>query len=300
MARRTLTAFSLAAAIFTHATPSGAQTNACALAQTDHRKDLVHVPFQVIDGRIYVEVKVNGQGPYIFALDTGASGVGRADSNLVAALGLPKVDVGKTSDRVSEREVEIVRMGSVQFGGLKRTNAEVITRDYRSRAAPNAAFAGILGRGFFEDGLLVIDYGRSTVSFTRSQSLTPDMAGALRYEKAFRVPISIAGVETLGNLDTGANVAFVLPRTFYDQLSSAPLGDAATGTLTNGKIETYRVTLKGPFRVGQAAANNVEVRVSERFPEVLVGAHFLQNSIVLIDQRSQTVAVCPVPQRKAH
>src|SRR3954464_14703827 len=32
------------------------------------------VPFRLIDNRVFVEVKVNGQGPFHFILDTGASG----------------------------------------------------------------------------------------------------------------------------------------------------------------------------------------------------------------------------------
>ena len=37
---------------------------------------------------------------------------------------------------------------------------------------------------------------------------------------------------------------------------------------------------------------NVEVRVSDRFPELLVGAHALQDAVLMIDQRSQRVALC--------
>jgi hypothetical protein len=36
----------------------------------------------------------------------------------------------------------------------------------------------------------------------------------------------------------------------------------------------------------------MEVRVSPKYPEVLVGAHALQDAVVMIDSRSQVVAVC--------
>lgn len=267
-------------------------SSACSLAQSGNG-NLIDVPFRQIDGRIYVEASVNSQGPYIFALDTGASGMGRADSGLTAALALPQVSEGQTSDGVKQAKVPLVRIGSLKFGGLVRKDIDVITRDYRSRLAPEAAFAGILGREFFADGLLVIDYPKGRIRFTRSARLRPDMAGAMTYEKAFRVPVSIGGTVVTGNLDTGANVAFVLPKTLYEGISNEPLLAPVVGTLTNSKIETHRVTLAGPFGLGGLSGRNLEVRVSPQFSEVLVGAHFLKGAAILIDQRTSTVAVCP-------
>lgn len=272
--------------------------SACALARADSRGELVHVPFKQIDGRIYVDVLVNGKGPYVFALDTGASGIGRADNRLVAALELPSGTETQTSDGVQVSQVKTVKVRSLRLGRLERSEQEVIARDYRSRMAPEAAFAGILGREFFGDGLLVIDYGRQTVSFTRSRSMNPAMPGGMRYAKAFRVPITIGGIETPGHLDTGANVSLILPLAFYSKVSSEPLGEQATGTLTNTRITTHRATIKGPVRVGNVTSSGVQARVSEQFPEVVVGAHFLRNRVLLIDQRSQTVALCPARAKR--
>ncbi|MBB4841473.1 hypothetical protein HNP52_004577 [Sphingomonas kyeonggiensis] len=47
---------------------------------------------------------------------------------------------------------------AVDLGGFVRRDLEVATRDYSSKLTPEAAFSGILGREFFGDGLLVIDY----------------------------------------------------------------------------------------------------------------------------------------------
>ncbi|MBL7537663.1 hypothetical protein INQ15_25080, partial [Escherichia coli] len=80
---------------------------------------------------------------------------------------------------------------------------EVMTRDYSSRMAPEAAFAGILGRAFFADGLLVIDYPQRRLTFTRGPGLTRGAPGVLGYERAFRVPVTIGATSTEGNLDTG-------------------------------------------------------------------------------------------------
>ena len=123
------------------ALPAVAAPDACSLIAAGHRVDPVRVPFRTIDGRIYVDVLVNGRGPYVFALDTGASGMGRADASLVAALGLAPVGKGQASDGIKQAEVDLVKIRSLKFGNLERRDLEIIARDYRSRLSPEAAFA---------------------------------------------------------------------------------------------------------------------------------------------------------------
>jgi predicted aspartyl protease len=269
----------------------------CALVRDARAGAVLYVPFRIVDGRIYVEARVNGEGPFAFAVDTGASGMGRADASLTKMLALPIEGVGTTSDGVATATVDTVRLASLDLGGFVRRDLSVITRDYSSKAAPEAQFAGIIGREFFADGLLVIDYPSRTLSFTRTRALARGAPGVLGYDRAFRVPVSIGGVVAEGNLDTGANVAFVLPKTLFDRVSGSAVTAAGAGRLTNTVIDTGRATVAGPFVIGAASLSDVEVRVSEKYPELLVGAHALQHVALLIDQRSQSVALCPPPER---
>lgn len=270
-----------------------AEPEPCALVREARADALLSVPFRVVDGRIYVEARVNGEGPFAFAVDTGASGMGRADASLTRSLGLPVELTGTTSDGVATAKVDMTRFASLDVGGFIRRDLSVIARDYSSRAAPEAKFAGIIGRGFFGDGLLVIDYPSRRLTFTQGSGLTRGAPGVLAYERAFRVPVTIGGVATEGHLDTGANVAFVLPKSLFDRVGGGAVAAAGAGTLTNSTIETGRATVHGPFRIGGASLSDVDVRVSETYPELLVGAHALQHFALLIDQRSQSVALCP-------
>ncbi|HEY3521606.1 MAG TPA: pepsin/retropepsin-like aspartic protease family protein [Rhodanobacteraceae bacterium] len=225
-------------------------------------------------------------------MDTGASGWGRADASLVAALHLKAGKPTTTSDDVQTAQVATVHLDSLELGDLSRKNLDVITRDYNGRMSPDAALSGIIGRDFFADGLMVINYPERTLSFSRKLSLPPADANVLRYDRAFRVPVSIGNLRTEGNLDTGANVTFVLPRSLFQRVSNAPLEQAGSGRLTNSRIETMRSTIRGPVRIGGASLSNVQVRVSDRYPELLVGAHALQHFVVMIDQRSKNIALC--------
>lgn len=269
-----------------------ASADACSLAHRPLTDALVQVPFDSIDGRIYVQARVNGQGPYRFAVDTGASGIGRADRRLVSALGLPLHGETTTSDGVARASVDTVRIDTLELGGVLHRNVEVIARDYNARNAPDAAFDGILARDFFADGLLRIDYPNRTLAFARSEQLAPSAANALTYSRAFRIPVTIEGHPQVAQLDTGANVGVVLPQAVYEQISNQPLGEAVRSQLTNGEMESWRGTVQRPIQVGQVSHANVEVRVSPKHPEVLLGAHALQDAVVLIDPRSQVVAVC--------
>lgn len=266
--------------------------DACALAARPLRAPELQVPFDIVDGRIYLQVQVNGRGPFRFAVDTGASGIGRADSRLATALDLPLHGQATTSDGVASASVQTVRIDSLALGAVVRRDVEVITRDYNAHNAPEAAFMGILGRGFFDDGLLVIDYPRRMLSFSRTQQLPTRGPNVLRYERAFRVPVRIGGQQVLGQLDTGANVSFVLPRALYDTVSAGPLEAAGRSRLTNSQTEAQRATVQGPIEIGQLRLAGVEVRVSAKYPELLIGAHALQQAVVLIDQRTKAVAIC--------
>jgi predicted aspartyl protease len=271
----------------------GQVQDACSVVRNAVTDPLVSIPFRVVDGRIYVDARVNGKGPFTFAIDTGASGMGRADSSLANTLGLSIKHTGETTDGITTSTVDMTSFESLQIGDLQRRDLEVITRDYSSRMTPGMAIAGIIGRDFFSDGLLVIDYPSKTLFFSKTDSLLAGDKAALPYQRPFRVPVTIGGMTVSGNLDTGANVELVMPKLLFDKVSRSPLEAAENATLTNTNIETQSSVVSGPFIISKVSLSNVNVRVSDRFPELMVGARALQNFRIMIDQRSKQIAICP-------
>lgn len=271
---------------------AAASPDACKLVNAPGENFEIQIPFDVVDGRIYVQARVNNRGPFRFAIDTGASGLARADARLVSALDLKTQGTTNTSDGVQTALVDTVHLDSLELGRLSKKGLDVISRNYSGRMSADAAFHGIIARDFFADGLLILDYPKRTLSFSRTISLPSTGENILKYERAFRIPVSVANIQTEANLDTGANVTFVLPQALYEKVASAPLEQAGPGTLTNTRIETKRTIIGGPFKIGAVSISDAEVRVSERYPELLVGAHILQKFAVLIDQRSKSIALC--------
>ncbi|NJL72902.1 MAG: hypothetical protein HC888_15810 [Candidatus Competibacteraceae bacterium] len=84
------------------------------------------------NGRIYAPVKVNGNGPLRFLIDTGASGMGRVDSRLVRENDLPVVGVRENSDGVNVAQVDVVRLDSLELGELRRAEVQVLSRNYNT------------------------------------------------------------------------------------------------------------------------------------------------------------------------
>lgn len=265
------------------------------ICRTDPDEDatLVRVPFRIVDGRIYLDAHVNGQGPFTFAVDTGASGIGRADMSLVQALNLPLAQTGTASDGVSTASVATTTLAHLRLGGHELHNVEVIARDYSGRMPPENAISGILGRDFFAVGTLVLDYPSQMLTYAPGVTLDPAEPGMLEYERPYRVQVTIAGLAMTANLDTGANAELVMPRTAYDRVTDKPLDSSAMATLTNNNVKTERGRLDGPIMLGAAQFADVDVRVSDRFPEVMIGARLLQRHRIAIDQRTRVVVVCP-------
>lgn len=266
---------------------------ACDLVHTPDPDAVMRLPFEIVHGRVYTQASVNGQGPFTFAIDTGASGLGRADASLSAALGLAVNGAASNSDGVSTAQADTVHIDRLDLGGMTLTGLDVITRDYNRGLPAEAAISGIIGRDFFADGLLVIDFPHQTVWFSRSLALTAAHEGALPYARPFRVPVSFGDMTVEGNLDTGAAVSLMLPRSLYDRVSGGALEAAGTGQLSNGEIRLDRGRVAGPVRIGGAEVTDVEVRVSDEFPELFVGGDILRGYAVAFDQRARLAAVCP-------
>lgn len=266
--------------------------SACSLPARPGER-IIDVPFDVIDGRIHVQVQVNGSGPYRFAIDTGASGMARADARLVRQLALPADASTRHSDGVQTAWADTVRINALTLGGLRHSDVIALTRDYNARQSKDAVFDGILARGSFADGVLIIDYPQRRLQFRRDIDLLPAQPDALAYSRAFRIPVTIGTVTTEAQLDTGANVAMVLPTALFRRAAGAAVTTGDRLTLSHGEVDGGHAQLDVPVLIGGLALQGLHVRVSDHYPEAVVGAHALQEAVVLIDQRSQQVAVCP-------
>ncbi len=114
----------------------------------------------------FVAVIIVGEGPFQFALDTGAS-ASVVDSDIAQRLRLPVVSRDQPVTGVATRSTaDVVRVDRWELGGVPLPNALIATLDLPS--APR-------GQGF--DGLLGSDqlarFGRITLDYDRQQLVLP-------------------------------------------------------------------------------------------------------------------------------
>src|SRR5476649_2552190 len=81
---------------------------------------LVDLPMQFRGPEPAIDVMVNGQGPFLFAIDTGATDDARVDSSLLARLNLRVTGSDRVSDgSAAKRTVGTVRLDSLSIGSIE-------------------------------------------------------------------------------------------------------------------------------------------------------------------------------------
>ena len=243
------------------------------------------IPFELQNGRIYVSAFVNGKGPYRFGFDTGASGVGRADTRLATGLSLSKTGDAANSDGVKTVTTDVVSVESLRVGRLEKRNVELLSRDYNKSLKPGGEpMMGIIGRDFFADGLIEIDYPAKRISFSRGR-LRPGDRGVVRYGASLTVPVCSKAECYPGMIDTGSNRGIVIPKNLAAKLASGTPTLIGKASRTNSVATLYETTLKEPVRVAGVTALNQKVIYTEpSIDKINIGSDFLKDYVLTIDQ----------------
>ena len=251
------------------------------------------VPFKLIQSRIYVDAYVNGRGRFRFLVDTGAEGMGRADTTLVKELALPVTGTAENSDGVNTSTMITVNAGSLRLGNLERRDVELLSRDYNRRATPETSIAGIIGRGFFEDGTLTIDFPARVLKFSRIKRLNPRDKDVVTYKEHIVIPFAIGHRKFEGHIDTGSTLTMHLPMADVRQVKASPLEEAGQGHRANTVFNLFRTTLQEPVRISGLKLDRLTVITSREANWVNIGGGVLQQGILMLDQSRKLFALRP-------
>lgn len=130
----------------------------------------VTVPFRPASScapLLLIDVMVNGQGPFQFVLDTGASGTGLS-RRLAERLRLGGGEQRAALGCGGTVNAETVRVSGLQVGPLRMENLPVFVADLSAIAGKaGAEIDGILGYDFLHHWRLLIDYPARTLTFSR-------------------------------------------------------------------------------------------------------------------------------------
>ncbi len=248
------------------------------------------VPFELYKGHIFVDAFVNGEGPFLFGFDTGASGIGRADSRLTDKLSLPRAGEKANSDGIKTVSSAVIQVASLRLGDVEKRDVKLISRDYNG-SRKHHLIMGIIGRGFFADRLVAIDYPARQIRLS-SGGLTSGAPGVLRYDEGFVVPICFRSSCYPAKIDTGSSRGIVVPEDIVAKLSMSTPVLLGTVGRTNSEAKLYEAKLKEPVGIGDITVTAEKILYTDPSVDfVNVGSEFLKDYVLTIDQRHHLLKI---------
>jgi hypothetical protein len=269
-------------------------------AQLAHSADAapklpVEIPMQTEGGMFTIELMVNGQGPFLFGIDTGAQAGTRIDSSLVEKLALKpsgQVQATDPSGR-NPQTIDTVKLDSIVIGNLRFADVTAASRNYKNSPRPMKV-DGILGLSLFAEYLVTLDFPAKLLRIDRGELPNADGAEILDYKNEGGVPLvelTVGSAKIDAHLDSGNAIgAFVLPTAFVEKLAKASepvvVGKARSAS---GEMEIKQVQLKDTLRLGRHEFPQPTVTFPALGEVGNVGVKTLSQFAVTFDQQHNRV-----------
>lgn len=246
------------------------------------------LPLNVTGHLPVIEVKINGNGPYHFALDTGFAGIIEITDTLAKQLAIPAIDELTVSDPSGRDPIksplfraESVDIGSAHFGGVSVSET--------ARRMPGDT-DGVIGLGLFKRLLVKLDYVNGRFML-RQGELSAE--SSLKYNDESGVPdieISVNGVKANVDIDTGSPALVTLPLSMAESLPLATKPRVVGhGRAMGGDFDVYGASINGEVRVGGLVLTNPRLDFVSIFPKGNLGYRFFKDSIITFDPANRRV-----------
>jgi hypothetical protein len=255
----------------------------------------IEIPLRLDGGIPAIEVMVNGQGPFVFGIDTGAQGGSRIDSSLVEKLKLKSSGQVQATDGSGRNPqvAEIVKLDSVTIGDLRFTNVEAGSRNFKNSPRP-IKVDGILGLGTFSEYLVTLDFPAKLLRFERGELPKPDGAEILDYKSERGIPVvelTVGSTKIDAHLDSGNGIGeFVLPTALVEKLTPASepkvVGRARSAS---GEMEIKQVQIKETVRLGRHEFPGATITFPALGDVGNIGAKVLTQFALTFDQQHHRV-----------
>jgi predicted aspartyl protease len=251
------------------------------------------VPIVALTPLPVIEVRVNGKGPFKFAIDTGARGHARADISLVKALGLARaggVTAGDGAGRTAA--MNLVQLDTIEIGGVVIRDLRAPSRDYNGPRT-EGRIDGILAFDLFANYLLTIDFPKRQLRVAAGALPEPDGKRVHAYQPfrgGISLPISVGDVTLQAHIDTGFSSAFTLPLSLASKM---PLGAAPVVSgryqLAASQFTQSTAAVVGPVRFAGWDVRIATLDFWDIYEHANVGSLVLGQFAITIDQQQQRI-----------
>lgn len=252
----------------------------CSVVVAAAQSPIAVVPYKVTgEGAITIDVTVNGEGPYPFIVDTGAT-LTIVFENLARRTNLARAD--GASLRVlsisGARIFEPYVIGDLAAGtALAERKIGVVLPDWE---APRETPAGIIGLDILRKFALAFDVRARTISIYAAGALPPEATGRMRKASLKLTQFQLSGAElyTARGRVNGEPIEFIVDLGLATTLINYAAGDALLAD----------VILSSPGRVGATGSRIKDVfddrtQVNAgRFRSITVGRQRWSRKIVWI------------------
>ena len=256
------------------------------------------VPLSIADsGHATVPVEIEGIGVFGFVLDTGAEG-SALYSPFEAVHGLPlRAEATELQGQTGSASVRLAALPPLIVDGLRAENITAVVLEPRADGVP---LPGIIGLDVFGAVTLDFDLPRGRAAFLPSGSRLPGLdasnavAATTTTGGLLTFPVTIAGVEAVAVLDTGARktrINWRLGRLLGLDAATLARGDVIQGA-TNSAVVTSEATVRearfGGVSLPSAPVLVADLPVFEVFgvadrPAVIFGMDWLTATRMVVD-----------------
>jgi predicted aspartyl protease len=267
-------------------------------------KPLGKVRFELIDNRIFVNVTINGQGPFHMILDTGAN---LAVSPQVAQKAGLKVEQSGTTGGVGEKQVEFqqTHVRELSFGPVQLSNLEcgILSTDDSPYVFGKIPVDGFLGLEVFQKYVVSHDYLKRELTFYSPESYSYSGPGeSIPFERRENIPIITAafdGVPSRFGVDTGARSALILYGPYAEErhLMQAyqPKFLGVSGWGIGGPVRSYMVRSKS-LKIGGTELKGMVARLSVNKSGATAGSD--QAGLIGPDVLKQFTFICDYARQR--
>jgi hypothetical protein len=247
-----------------------------------NNKSSATLPFDLIDNRIVIDVKLSGKGPFRFIFDSGAVAV--VSPEVVRQLGLKienvqtggggvgeqLVERGETS--IAEVEVGDIHLPAQGFGVISFADTKYVFGANR--------IDGIIGFPLFKRLVVQIDYERRRLTFTRATQFVYKGQGTIvPIDFDSHLPLvkgELDGVPGIFVIDTGARSSLLLYGPFVEQNNLRTKYKASfegvTGWGIGGPVRSQIVRVRS-LKLGAVEVHNLIARLSLQKSGALTSAN---------------------------
>ena len=255
------------------------------------QSDLHSAPLDIPRDKPFVEVMVNGKGPFRFVIDTGTGGEAFVTQGLAKRLGLPAIGQARLSDPSGKggQRAPIVAIQSLTVAGVEFTGVRAVEHALDDE---DGDCQGLLGFLLFRNTLLTLDFPNRRMTLATG-ALEPDGGrSVLPFRMPEGVPIvamQIDGVTLDAQVDSGGT-GLSLPESLASRLKFAiEPAEFTRGESLSTRFQIKAAKLAGDVRLGSYTFARPFVEINPAFPLANFGASPLKNFAVTFDQKSGLV-----------